>query len=339
MHHAHPLNRARAAKGLFKMRKLTAFFLALALLLGVVAPAKFAAQNNTATERLVLLSEYHYPGSLLTALLTEARPLTEVRARLYDQQGEVSVSTRGFTLQLNPTRRVWVALLGIHSYAEAGNMQLEIEERGIFYRNTHNYTIQISDKTFAQERIALNRALSQIRAAPDPRKEQESRALFEILTTTNPSAFYHSASLMPPTSSQRITSGYGDRRVFEYADGNEGYGIHFGIDYGGATGTIVEASASGRVALATSRIITGNSVVIEHLPGLYTSYYHLDIIGVKVGQIVQRGQIIGSLGSTGISTGPHLHWELRVAGAAIDPSAFFSMPLLDKDRIAALLSK
>ena len=296
-------------------------------------------QSAPATENIYILNDTHYPGSLITVVLNELTPLTEMDVSLRGNAGEINVLTKGFAYQLNPQSRIWVALLGIPNYARAEAMTLEIASRGLFYANSHTRTIHVQDREFVRERIALNRALTTIRAVPDPRKEDEAREIFRLLTTVNQSVFYHSDALAVPTSSRRVTSGYGDRRIYEYSDGSEGYGIHFGIDYGGVRGTQITAAASGRVAMAKSRIITGNSVVIEHLPGIYTSYYHLDEIVVKVGQIVNVGSTIGSLGSSGLSTGPHLHWELRAAGVAIDPSQFFSTPLLDKKRINELISE
>jgi murein DD-endopeptidase MepM/ murein hydrolase activator NlpD len=77
-------------------------------------------------------------------------------------------------------------------------------------------------------------------------------------------------------------------------------------------------------------------VIIEHLPGLYSLYYHLDKIHIAEGTLVEAGTLLGESGSTGLSTGPHLHWEIRVAGENADPDAFMARPVLDK---AAILSK
>jgi murein DD-endopeptidase MepM/ murein hydrolase activator NlpD len=92
------------------------------------------------------------------------------------------------------------------------------------------------------------------------------------------------------------------------------------------------------VVLARSRIVTGNSVVIEHLPGVYSLYYHLDKIEVTEGAIVNTGALIGLSGATGLATGPHLHWEIRVSGENTDPDAFISRPLLDKDAVLSKMS-
>jgi len=99
------------------------------------------------------------------------------------------------------------------------------------------------------------------------------------------------------------------------------------------TGTEVRACAAGKVVLARNRIVTGNSVVIEHLPGLYSLYYHMDSINVPEGIIVEASYPLGMSGSTGLATGPHLHWEIRVSTESADPDAFLARPILDKKDI------
>ena len=98
------------------------------------------------------------------------------------------------------------------------------------------------------------------------------------------------------------------------------------------------ASAAGRVVLARSRILTGNSIILEHLPGIYSIYYHLDNIAVSEGSIIEAGTILGESGATGLATGPHLHWEIRVSGENADPDAFLPRAILDKNEILTKMS-
>jgi murein DD-endopeptidase MepM/ murein hydrolase activator NlpD len=105
------------------------------------------------------------------------------------------------------------------------------------------------------------------------------------------------------------------------------------VDIGVPTGTEVHASAAGKVALARYRIVTGNTVVLEHLPGVFSLYYHMDSIAVSEGSVVQAGGVLGESGSTGLATGPHLHWEIRVSTENTDPDFFLSRPVLDKNDI------
>lgn len=96
--------------------------------------------------------------------------------------------------------------------------------------------------------------------------------------------------------------------------------FHTGVDYPAATGTPVVAAASGRVTFAGySAGGWGNLIVLSHGNGTRTLYAHLSRVGVRLGQYVGVGRPIGRVGSSGKSTGPHLHFEVRVRGAAVDP--------------------
>jgi len=98
--------------------------------------------------------------------------------------------------------------------------------------------------------------------------------------------------------------------------------MHEGIDLGAAYGTPIAAAAAGTVIYAGWLGGYGNLTVIDHGGGLSTAYGHQSHIGVAVGQQVAQGEIIGNVGSTGHSTGPHLHFEVRVNGQAVDPLGY-----------------
>lgn len=113
-----------------------------------------------------------------------------------------------------------------------------------------------------------------------------------------------------------ITSQFGERRSFN--DGPVG-GNHGGTDFGAAEGTPVTATNSGRVVLARQLAIRGNTVIIDHGGGVLSGYAHLSAFAVAEGQLVEKGQRIASMGNSGLSTAPHLHWEISVHGVLVDP--------------------
>lgn len=96
-------------------------------------------------------------------------------------------------------------------------------------------------------------------------------------------------------------------------------GFHSGADFPVPEGTPVQAANHGIVRLAEPLPLSGNAVMIDHGLGVVTSYLHLSAISVAAGQRVNRGDVIGAVGSTGLATGPHLHWGLRVNGVRVDP--------------------
>ena len=117
----------------------------------------------------------------------------------------------------------------------------------------------------------------------------------------------------------RTTSGFGSPR--RYAAGGD-LSYHYGADIAAPEGTPVRATNRGRVLVAGFFPIKGGFVALDHGAGVYSLYFHQSTLAVEVGQEVARGEVIGEVGTTGLSTGPHLHWEMRVFGEASDPLAW-----------------
>jgi murein DD-endopeptidase MepM/ murein hydrolase activator NlpD len=115
-----------------------------------------------------------------------------------------------------------------------------------------------------------------------------------------------------------VTSGFGTRTHPIYG----GSRMHTGLDISAGSGTPIKAAADGVVAMAGGNGGYGNWTLIDHGGGLATGYAHQSRIGVRVGQRVSTGEVIGYVGSTGASTGPHLHWEVRVNGNPVNPMAW-----------------
>ena len=121
-----------------------------------------------------------------------------------------------------------------------------------------------------------------------------------------------------PVASMMMSSGFGYR-----ADPFTGAAaMHAGLDFKGAIGTPILAAAEGRVVLAGFNGGYGNSVEIRHANGIVTRYAHLSGLNVRKGEMVERGVRVGRMGSTGRSTGSHLHFEVRLNGQAINPRKF-----------------
>jgi murein DD-endopeptidase MepM/ murein hydrolase activator NlpD len=221
------------------------------------------------------------------------------------------------------------AVLTVPATAKPGSAVIVVETAA---GNLGEIPITIAEREFISEIIELNPVLTGIRTEPNPQKTAEVDRLWSILNR-NGSNIYHLGTFSPPVASTRRTSFFGDRRVYKYSNGKSDVSIHAGIDYGVPKGTEVTACGQGRVVLARNRIVTGNSVIIEHLPGIYSLYYHLDKIEVAEGALVDSGTLLGLSGATGLATGPHLHWEIRVFGENTDPDAFIARPILDKEAI------
>ncbi len=124
--------------------------------------------------------------------------------------------------------------------------------------------------------------------------------------------------LSKPTESGAKSSGFGVR----FDPFTRRPAFHSGLDFAGGTGTVIHVTAPGVVSFTGVRNGYGNTIEVDHGGGFKTRYAHLSAIGVRIGQHVALGERIGAMGSTGRSTGPHLHYEVWVNGKAENPDRF-----------------
>jgi murein DD-endopeptidase MepM/ murein hydrolase activator NlpD len=288
----------------------------------------YYAANQLPIEARFAVPEQADRGEVLGGYFQFNDTIDRLEVNLEQLDGDSSITVKGFPV--DDVGRTWYFLLGIPSTADSGKYSLNV--RG--YRG-RQYILYLADlevryKWFRSEEIAFNQSLSELMNSPDPRKVVEFHELREILASFHSRSLFHTGTFGIPVEATRRTSRFADRRLYSYTDGGSSRSLHNGIDLAAPKGTPVFASGAGRVVLAKERIITGNSVVIEHLPGVFSLYYHLQNIEVQEGQRLSQGQRIGTVGMTGLATGPHLHWELRVSGVAVDPDIFVSRPMIDK---------
>ncbi|MBR5518347.1 MAG: M23 family metallopeptidase, partial [Clostridia bacterium] len=150
---------------------------------------------------------------------------------------------------------------------------------------------------------------------------EEAAVRAQIARLANGGTTYTGGAMLWPTPSCKIiTSKYGWRLhpVLGYEK------LHTGVDIGAGYNANIIAASSGKVITATYNSAYGNYVVIDHGGGVCTLYAHQSSIAVSVGQTVSAGQVIGYVGSTGYSTGPHLHFEVIINGSTVDPLGYIS---------------
>jgi murein DD-endopeptidase MepM/ murein hydrolase activator NlpD len=302
-----------------------------------------AASLSAQSAGFAVIPDNPRPGEPITVVLASP-PADPVYASLYNSQNRRLSRARFFyyiTAESSASSEMvpcFAAVLVVPSTAGSGAMKIRIER--INGQETVAFAeqeITVAERRFNAEEIPLNQSNTDIRTKPDPVKTTQADELWAILSRSGNTVYAEGPFVPPVPANTRRTSYFGDRRVYVYTTGGRDTSIHAGVDYGVPTGTPVRACARGRVVLAQFRISTGYSVVLEHLPGVYSLYYHLSVLNVAEGSIIDAGTTLGESGATGLATGPHLHWEIRAATENTDPDAFVSRAPLDKNLILSKL--
>lgn len=175
-------------------------------------------------------------------------------------------------------------------------------------------TLLVSPRTFKVQHI---KGVPSKTVTPDPaqvaRSKKDSAAIRQARAQQERFPFFKGDFIMPTDGP--TTGVYGSSRSY---NGQE-RSWHKGHDIAAPTGTPVKAAASGIVRLAQDTFFNGNLVIIDHGAQVFTIYAHLDSMAVDVGKRLKQGDVLGTVGSTGRSTGPHLHWGLYWKNMALDP--------------------
>jgi len=171
--------------------------------------------------------------------------------------------------------------------------------------------IEITSKKYESEYIVLPETKS--KPIPQEVVDREYQILLEKLQSPSDKLYESGAFIVPVNG--KITSPFGAYRKFS----NNTTDRHMGVDLSCPEGTPIEASGSGVVRLTGNSVVRGNFVMIDHGWGLFSIYNHMSEIDVKEGDFVEKGTVIGKVGSTGLATGPHLHWEVRIGRWVVDP--------------------
>lgn len=219
---------------------------------------------------------------------------------------------------------LWFALLPVPALIEPRAYPLQISyiaRNGVLLSRT--WQVEVFAGEYDSQEIVLGGDKGNLLAPSNVQTELELvRSVWSNIETP----LLWSGSFTRPISEEYpTTSPFGTRRSY---NGGPYSSYHAGQDFGAPGGIPIAAPAAGVVALADQLSVRGNAVILDHGRGIFSGYWHLSQISVEAGQIIQAGDLLGLVGTTGLSTGAHLHWELRVYGVAVDPMQFIEEPLL-----------
>ncbi|MGB4590208.1 MAG: peptidoglycan DD-metalloendopeptidase family protein [Clostridiaceae bacterium] len=202
---------------------------------------------------------------------------------------------------------------------------LEFEKKSVYNSLTEeekNIADEIGDIMQENEQIeaSIQKMIREAQEAARKKKEAAAAAAAKNNTTTsNTSGSNQSSGYIRPVAG-RISSPYGYRIHPVTGKPN----LHGGVDFAAAYGTGIKATRAGEIIVKTYNSSYGNYIIIDHGNGIASLYAHMSGFNASIGQEVSQGSIIGFVGSTGSSTGPHLHFEIRVNGTRVDPMNYLN---------------
>lgn len=241
-----------------------------------------------------------------------------VDASLVAQVVDVLLTADGETVPIRPARSGsgLEAVLATPLVVNEKTLSLEVTVVDEFGRATST-TAEVALTPLPVEVEQLNISAATLALVTPEGRELEAAVVAEAWASAEWELLFEEPFMMPIEGVH--TSGFADAR--RYAEGGA-VSFHYGLDLAAPLGTDVRATNRGRVLVAGHYPIKGGFVMLDHGGGLISYYLHLSKLLVSEGQLVERGQVIAEVGSEGLSTGPHLHWEMRVREGATNPLAW-----------------
>jgi murein DD-endopeptidase MepM/ murein hydrolase activator NlpD len=240
--------------------------------------------------------------------------LLEIHARL--QPGATVQGTlNARPLHFIPYGGEFLALQGIYAFAEPGiypfDLQIQLPDGS---QTAYHANVRIVEIDYGSQAIEVGGYIAQV-LNDQVTVPAESKRIRELISLFSPQRAWQ-GQFVAPIPIDRITTRFGVKRSYNAGPYDS---FHDGIDFPAPPTTQILAPAAGRVVLAERLTVRGNAVIIDHGWGVYSGYWHMTEITVQTGQSVVAGQLLGLVGTTGLSTGNHLHWVIWVNGNQIDP--------------------
>jgi len=203
----------------------------------------------------------------------------------------------------------WLAIVGLPLTQKPGPAQLR--------QGSRTLSFTVGSKKYPEQRITLK---NKRQVNPDPADLKridaelaEQLKAYRSFSPNLPSNLILDKPVIGPLSSK-----FGVRRFFNGEERNP----HAGLDFAVPAGTPIKTPANGRVILIGNYFFNGNTVFVDHGQGFISMFCHMSKIDVKPGQMLSRGAVVGKVGSTGRATGPHMHWNVSLNDARVDPAIF-----------------
>jgi len=203
----------------------------------------------------------------------------------------------------------WRAIVGIPLTVKPGTQTLNA--------NGRNLNFSVGNKKYPEQHITLKNQ-RQVNPNPDDLKRIDNELAVQIKAYRTFSPNTPSNLLLDKPVNGPLSSKFGVRRFFNGEERNP----HAGLDFAVPAGTPIKTPAAGKVILIGNYFFNGNTVFVDHGQGFISMFCHMSKIDAKLGQQLARGDVVGKVGSTGRATGPHMHWNVSLNDARVDPAIF-----------------
>jgi len=266
-------------------------------------------------------------GSPVELVFRAVQPGEPLLAVLRDDPGvkRVVLRVRGADYVLGAAEKGGrpFALIGIDVQAKIEPLSLRVtEEKADGSVAQFEEALAVEPREFPRLRLNVAEEMLNPPAQEQERVQREAeltQAVFDIDTPE----WLGTGPFRSPLPGHEPFPNFGQLRIYNKSRQS----VHAGVDIGAPWGAPVAASNAGRVVLASNLYLSGGTVIIDHGRGVFTFYCHFSRILVKRGALVAAGQTIGRVGNTGRSTGPHLHWAVRIRDVRVDPFSLVDLPL------------
>jgi murein DD-endopeptidase MepM/ murein hydrolase activator NlpD len=219
----------------------------------------------------------------------------------------------GQLLHFTPYQDGFMALVGLDAFTPTGLHSLELGGSGDRPWRPFQQNVQVQSGGYGTQYITVGEELSDLL---DPTIRQEEDIFLSTIFSRFSETQLWEGLFQVPVTSTIVTAGYGDGRSYNSGPIEI---FHTGVDFAGSIGTPIHAPANGIVVFNNFLELRGNVLILDHGLGVMTAYFHLSDTFVVERDTVTTGQIIGVGGSTGLSTGAHLHWDLRISNIPVNP--------------------
>ncbi|MBC7348390.1 MAG: M23 family metallopeptidase [Candidatus Aminicenantes bacterium] len=211
-------------------------------------------------------------------------------------------------------------LLGLDVMSRPGEKNLEIELwAGGQPLEKLSVSLEVAARDFPRRKLTVDQKYVTPPREVLARIKREAELLALVYSTTSPDWLVEGPFILPCDG--KLTPNFGQQRIYN----NVPRSVHTGVDIAVPAGHPIKSINSGRVVLASDLYYSGKTVIIDHGLGLFSSYSHLSKLLVRRGEMVRTGQVVGLAGSTGLSTGPHLHWAVKIYEARVDPLSLLEL--------------